>query len=189
MGTRIVSNILRRAVIRHVFRELDAKKLNWLSNWCIYNSFATHSSARNSFYFEQLLVKTDSSETFVRKVSKRTKIISSTSTISHQEVGFLLFFQDNISDKCDNRKTSVDILDKIPSNDIVRSALDFQDRNWLTSNIENFRRILFGLNLIEVELMPYKISHNIRIYNYAFLLNRCWETGPPVLMSVWNSRI
>lgn len=151
---------------------------------CVYNLSFTYSSGRNLIFISEQL-ETDLSESLVRKVNGQTKIISSVSSTS-QSTGFFVLFHSH------KDTTHVDILEKIPPNDVVRFAvvLDFQEK----INLRRIQKILeefWSYQIIDIiVVVPYSISGNIRIYTYyPFSPIRCGETGPPVLINIWNSHV
>ncbi|XP_065225502.1 uncharacterized protein LOC135849157 isoform X2 [Planococcus citri] len=163
------------------YSENRRQEMNLIKN-CVYNISETYSAGRNMIFMAEQL-NSDLSEFLVRDLNKGLKIITTSSNVS-RNMGFFFFFQDN-------RETSyVEILDKIPPNNVMRFVVifDYQEKIDLRQ-IQNTLEEFWLYQIIDViALVPYKISKNIRIYTYyPFSPTRCGETGPPILINVWNS--
>lgn len=149
---------------------------------CAYNISETYSAGRNMIFMAEHM-NTELSEFLVRDLNRGLKIITSANNVS-KNIGFFLFFQDN------KEMSYVEILDKIPPNNVMRFVVifDYQEKIDLRQ-IQKVLEEFWVYQMIDViAMVPYKISRNIRIYTYyPFSPTRCGETGPPILINVWNS--
>lgn len=148
---------------------------------CVQNISQTYSAGRN-FIFITEQINSDLSEYLVKNLSHGLKIITSINNVS-QNMGLFIFFQDK-------ERSHAEILEKIPANNVMRFVVifDYQERIDLRQ-IQNVMEEFWAFQMIDViALIPYKISRNIRVYTYyPFSPTRCGETGPPILINVWNS--
>lgn len=150
---------------------------------CVHNLSKTYSAGRSLIFMSEQ-ISTDLSETLVRGMNHGLKIISSVADVS-QNIGFFLFFQDN------RELSYIDILEKIPPNNVMRFVVifNFQEKIDLRQIQKVFEEFWLYQIIDVIALVPFKISRNIRIYTYyPFSSMRCGETGPPMLINVWNSQ-
>lgn len=163
------------------YSENRIQEMNLIGN-CVYNISETYSAGRNLIFMTEQ-VNSDLSEFLVRDLNRGLKIITSTNNVS-RNIGFFFFFQDY------KEISYVEILEKIPPNNVMRFVVifDYQEKIDLRQ-IQNVLEEFWLYQIIDViALVPYKISRNIRIYTYyPFSPTRCGETGPPILINVWNS--
>ncbi len=150
---------------------------------CVYNISRTYAGGR-SLVFVSDQIRTDLSEILVKELDQELKVISSVGNIS-QNIGFFLFFH------YDREITFMEILDKIPPNSEMRFVVvfDYQERIDLRQIQKTLEEFWMYQIIDVISLVPYKISKNLRVYTYyPFSASRCGETGPPILINVWNSQ-
>lgn len=180
----LFSNISSKTLVDSVLSdhsENRRQEMNLIKN-CVFNISETYSAGRDMIFMAEQL-NTDLSEFLVRDSNQGLKIITSSSNVI-RNIGFFVFFQDS------KEISYIEILEKIPPNNVMRFVVvfDYQEKIDLRQ-IQNTLEEFWLFQIIDViALVPYRISKNIRVYTYyPFSPTRCGETGPPILINVWNS--
>lgn len=185
LTTAFAAETASRTILERLFTqhsESRVQEIKLIAD-CVYNLSATYSAGRSLIFMSEQ-INTDLSDYLVRGTNHGLKIISSVADVS-RNIGFFLFFQDN------KELSYVDILEKIPPNNVVRVVVifDFQEKIDLRQIQKVFEEFWLYQMIDVIALVPFKISRNIRIYTYyPYSSTRCGETGPPILINVWNSQ-
>lgn len=149
---------------------------------CVFNITGSHAAGRNLVFVSDQ-IRTDLSHWLLRRADRSSKIISSAIDIA-RNVGFFLFVQETAE------TSYVEMLARMPPNDVMRFVVvfDFQDKIVLR-RVQTVLEEFWLHRIIDVVvLVPFRVSKNVRVYTYQpYSPTRCAETGPPVLINVWNS--
>lgn len=149
---------------------------------CVFNVTGSHAAGRNLIFVSDQ-IRTDLSKWLLRRADRSSKIISSALDIA-RNVGFFLFVHDVAE------TSYVEMLARMPPNDVMRFVVvfDFQDKIVLR-RIQTVLDEFWLHRIIDViVLVPFRVSKNVRVYTYQpYSPTRCAETGPPMLINVWNS--
>lgn len=170
-------------ILTSKYSEIRNEEIKLIGN-CINYLWNSYSAGR-SLIFMSDQINSDLSDYLIREMNQGLKIITSINNVS-ENIGFFLFFVQENKDS-----NFAEILEKIPPNNVMRFVvvLDFQEKIDLR-HIQKILEEFWTYQIIDViTIVPFRISKNIRIYTYhPFSATRCGETGPPILINVWNSQ-